>query len=365
MTLPIKTTVEDALGIVAYLKTKPTGATLSEAKSVVDNRILDGRKMSAYQTWGLVEVDGDRYKLSERGRRLARDPETQSQAVFREVVNAIPTYRSAMEWAYHQKLDSVTVDDLAANWHTHHRAALGTDAEATIKNAVTCFFNVADGAGLGRYVIGRSGGVTRLETFAAELKQLVEAGPSAPPWQAPEIAEDEATDEEQVDDTATGAEAAATPPPAPTTPAELLQPEVEAVRVFISHGKNMDVVEQVKTILDLADIKWEIAVEEESAAIPVPDKVFGAMRNCNSGIICVSGEEVSGSEEEFTLNQNVLIEIGAAFVLYDRRVVLLWDKRIPVPSNLQGLYRCEFDGDELSWTAGTKLMKAIQGFKKS
>jgi hypothetical protein len=59
-----------------------------------------------------------------------------------------------------------------------------------------------------------------------------------------------------------------------------------------------------------------------------------------------------------------LIEIGAAFVLYDRRVVLLWDKRVPVPSNLQGLYRCDYEGNELSWTEGMKLMKAIQGFKR-
>ncbi len=60
----------------------------------------------------------------------------------------------------------------------------------------------------------------------------------------------------------------------------------------------------------------------------------------------------------------MLIEIGAAFVLYERRVVLVWDKRIPVPSNLQGLYRCEFEGDELTWRAGMRLMKAIQQFKQ-
>jgi len=50
-------------------------------------------------------------------------------------------------------------------------------------------------------------------------------------------------------------------------------------------------------------------------------------------------------------------------VLYDRRVVLVWDKRLPVPSNLQGLYRCEFEGDEFTWSAGMKLMKAIKEFK--
>jgi hypothetical protein len=42
---------------------------------------------------------------------------------------------------------------------------------------------------------------------------------------------------------------------------------------------------------------------------------------------------------------------------------LLWDKRIPRPTNLQGLYRCEFEGEDLSWSAGMKLMKAIQKFK--
>ena len=364
MGLPIKTSVDDALALTAYLKTKPIGATVSEAKSVIDPRLVDGRKMNAYVAWGLVETEGEKYKLADRGRRLARNP-ADAQTIFREVVNSIPTYRSSIEWAYHQHYDSVSVDDLAANWHEHHRSSLGTEAEGSIKAAVTCFFNVAEGAGLGKYIIGRSGGATRLETDASQLKTLVEAGPSDPPWQS--------TPELDSDEDAVPTETAATPSSvpvveeqtAPTVPAELASPEPESVRVFISHGKNMDVVDQVKTVLDLADIAWEVAVEEESAAIPVPDKVFGAMRSCNAGIICVSGEEVSGTEGEYTLNQNVLIEIGAAFVLYDRRVVLLWDKRIPVPSNLQGLYRCEFDGDELSWSAGTKLMKAIQGFKKS
>jgi predicted nucleotide-binding protein len=66
-----------------------------------------------------------------------------------------------------------------------------------------------------------------------------------------------------------------------------------------------------------------------------------------------------------TINNNVLIEIGTAFVLYDQQVVLLWDKRLKVPSNLQGLYRCEFEGSELSFAVGTKLAKALKGFKGS
>jgi len=118
-------------------------------------------------------------------------------------------------------------------------------------------------------------------------------------------------------------------------------------------------------MLEMGDIKGEIAEAEETTAIPVPEKVFNAMRRCNAGIIVVSVEDSSKDlKSNFTVNDNVLIEIGAAFVLYDKKVVLVWDKRIPVPSNLQGLYRCEFEGNELAWSAGMKLMKAIKEFRK-
>lgn len=117
-------------------------------------------------------------------------------------------------------------------------------------------------------------------------------------------------------------------------------------------------------MLGLADIPSEVAVKEETAAIPVPDKVFNAMKRCSAAIIVVSVDEGhKDAKGHYTINENVLIEIGAAFVLYDKRVVLLWDRRLNVPSNLQGLYRCEFEGDELNWGAGMKLMKALKGFK--
>lgn len=148
---------------------------------------------------------------------------------------------------------------------------------------------------------------------------------------------------------------------APAKPTEAPQ---TAFKVFISHSKNMEVVEQVKEILGLYDINFELAVEEETTAIPVPDKVLDAMRRCTAGVMVVTADEQSKSGNEYTINNNVLIEIGAAFVLYNKRVVLLWDKRLRVPSNLQGLYRCEFEGNELSFAIGTKLAKAVKNFRQ-
>jgi len=142
--------------------------------------------------------------------------------------------------------------------------------------------------------------------------------------------------------------------------------EVESppvLKVFISHGRNKGLVEQVKDILTLYDIPFEVAVEGETAAIPVPEKVMSAMRRCQAGIMIVSADEQS-SDGDSSINTNVLIEIGAAFVLYDKGVVLLWDKKLRVPSNLQGLYRLEFEGTELSFAAGTRLAKAVKSLRE-
>lgn len=368
MSLPIKTTVEDVRTVVNYFKTKPAGATIAEAKGVIGNTPVDGRKLKAYTTWDLLSVDGDRYKLTDKGRRFSRSLQAEPE-VLQEVINSIPAYRSAIEWAFHQKFKEIVVDDLAANWHDHHRDSLDTDNEGTIKAAAVTFFSIAGGAGLGKYIIGRNGAATRLELDRSAVQKLIEAGPSAPPWADPAAGTDaEGSDPTQEQQTPPEAPETTDVPPeiepsAPAAPQEVVI-EQEELRVFITHGKNMDVVDQVKTTLEIAGIKAEIAVEEESTAIPVPDKVFGAMRRCNAGIICVSAEE-GADPESYVVNQNVLIEIGAAFVLYDKRVVLLWDKRVPVPSNLQGLYRCDYEGNELSWTTGMKLMKAVQSFKEA
>ena len=147
-----------------------------------------------------------------------------------------------------------------------------------------------------------------------------------------------------------------------STPAHVKEASPPAkLRVFISHGRDMEIVDQVKTMLDLADFEAEVAVEQESTAIPVPQKVLEAMRRCDAAIICVTSDN-GESDEAAMLNENVLIEIGAAFVLYDKQVVLVWEKGLPVPSNLQGLYRCEVDSGQLSWSSGMKLMATIKKF---
>ncbi|MXZ38512.1 MAG: hypothetical protein F4230_11730 [Holophagales bacterium] len=150
-----------------------------------------------------------------------------------------------------------------------------------------------------------------------------------------------------------------------TEAAALAPQERRPVRaIFVGHSSGTKVLEQVKQLLELAEVRAEVAVEQETAAIPVPDKVFEAMSRSDAAIICVTADAEQQADNRYSVNPNVLIEIGAAYVRHDKKLVLLWDRRVEVPSNLQGLYRCEFEGDELSWEAGTKLQKALIAIKK-
>jgi len=356
MSLPLKTTADDVRAIAKYLKAKPTGATVADAKAV-NRSMVDGRKVAAYRTWGVIDRKDGRLKLTERGQSLARNPDREAE-IFREIVGGRTPYRSVIEWAYHQEVDAIDTNDVATHWHEHHLDAVGEDAsDATLRENAVCFFNVAAAAGLGSLIKGRGGNLTRLSLDKEMVKAFVETGPTTPPW------EEEKSEDDGREEAASDGEEGVSEEDVPAD----LTPETppEAMRVFISHGSNHAIVEQIGTLLEVADIEAEIAESEETAAIPVPEKVLNSMRRCQAGIIAVTVDEGRKDEDgNYTLNENVLIEIGAAFVLYDQRVCLVWDKRLAVPSNLQGLYRCEFEGDELTWTAGMKLMKAIKGFKK-
>jgi Predicted nucleotide-binding protein containing TIR-like domain len=139
-------------------------------------------------------------------------------------------------------------------------------------------------------------------------------------------------------------------------------------RVFISHGKQKAIVGQLKKLLGSRNFEPVVSVERESTAIPVPEKVFEDMRSCGAGVIHVGaeGKYLDAEGKEHTkLNDNVLIEIGAAMALYGKKVILLVERGVRLPSNLQGLYRCDFEGDDrLNHKSKMKLLKTFSQFGK-
>lgn len=151
-----------------------------------------------------------------------------------------------------------------------------------------------------------------------------------------------------------------------TTPTPVLNTITTNKRVFISHGKNRDIVAQLREVLGFGGFEPVVSVDKESTATPVPDKVMDDMRSCGAGIVNVGTDQTivdsEGKEHKF-LNQNVLIEIGAALALYKRNFILLVENGVELPSNLQGLYEVRYTGKTLDYDATMKLLKAFNDIK--
>ena len=149
-------------------------------------------------------------------------------------------------------------------------------------------------------------------------------------------------------------------------PANRSKSPVQNDRVFITHGKNRSIVEQLKEILKFGKFDPVVSVEHETTSKPVPDKVLEDMRQCFASVIHVESEQelmTESGDKVQRINENVLIEIGASMALYGRNFVLLVKKGIHLPSNLQGLYCCYYDGDKLDYEATMKLLKAFNDFR--
>jgi predicted nucleotide-binding protein len=137
-------------------------------------------------------------------------------------------------------------------------------------------------------------------------------------------------------------------------------------RVFISHGKNKKVLDQLKTVIGYGNFEPVVSIDNETVSKPLSDKVLDDMRSCSFAVIHAEEEKVlldTAGDKHVTLNQNVLIEIGAALALHKNRFVLLVKEGVQLPSNLHGLYQCRYTGDTLDFDATMRLLKAFNDFR--
>ncbi|PWW81962.1 hypothetical protein CR164_06265 [Prosthecochloris marina] len=175
MALPVLVTIEDINDLIGYLKTKPAGASVDDAKKVIRKQILDARKMPAYDQWNIIKREGENIKLDERGWHLARNSWPR-HVVFQEILKSNTAYVSVLEWAFHSDLEEISNVDAGSHWHEHFSEVLGTDNEQSIKDRVVCFFRLCEEAKLGTLTIGRRGQTTRLALSTDTLELFIGAG---------------------------------------------------------------------------------------------------------------------------------------------------------------------------------------------
>lgn len=134
------------------------------------------------------------------------------------------------------------------------------------------------------------------------------------------------------------------------------------LKIFVTHGKNLRMLELAKEAIRIAGHQPMVAIDIVQTARPISEKVLNLMRQCDGAIVCVSNDDPEKKAAQ--LNSNVLIEIGAALALYPTKFVLIWEKGLAPPSNLQGLERFEVSGDDMKLEDGFRLIRLLQEASK-
>jgi predicted nucleotide-binding protein len=294
-------------------------------------------------------------RLTERGRGVAKDKGVRKAPLLRAALADVPAYRAILERSVHRSELTVGATEVAAHWHQHFRSE-ASDSDEIINQQAICFFQLAEGADLGRLIVGRKGQPTRFEFDELNSRAFVEGS---------EFAEVSAANAETIDQA--GDTALEIPRPSNTRDLAIGPSSENGNRVFITHGKNKKILEQIKRTVVSVGLEPVISVQHETAAKPVPQKVMDDMRRCGAAVIHV-GTEAELTDKEGKghrqINPNVLIEIGAAMALYRERFVLVVEEGIDLPSNLQGLYQSRYTGDGLDFDAGMKIQEALRGLKQ-
>ena len=326
MPLPVRTALADVEAICRYLLARPEGATPAALAAALGD-IFDLRKLFALKSWGLIADDGDVLRLTDRGQRAVHDSSPHRVRALQEVVATTPPYAAVIAHAIASGEPVVSASDVAAHWQQHFKS----ECQFGILNHQTvCFFRIAEGAGLGRLLVGRKGQQTRFELAEAAARTFVEA--MVPSRLAREGASG-------------GAE----------TGVPIVAKRER--RVFITHRSGAKIIEQVKELVAFGKFEPLVAKERDAASRPFLHELMDEMRGCDTAVIHV-GTEGSSSGLSW-IGGDALIEIGAAMALYGRNFILLVEEGVALPSNLHGLVECRYRGDGLDMAATMKLLKAF------
>lgn len=143
-------------------------------------------------------------------------------------------------------------------------------------------------------------------------------------------------------------------------------PPAKPKKVFIAHGKDRGPLDQIKKMLDQFKVPYAVAIDEPHRGRPISAKVAALMKDeCSSGIFVFTADERFVREKDdgpaaevWRPSENVVYELGAASVLYDRRIVIFKEKTVDFPSDFADLGYIEFESGQLEEQIG-KLFREL------
>jgi predicted nucleotide-binding protein len=131
--------------------------------------------------------------------------------------------------------------------------------------------------------------------------------------------------------------------------------------IFVGHGKNRIPMQQLEKILNEYGIPHRVVMDEANEGRPISAKVAQAMRECGAAILIFTADEEFLSPSGDTIwrpSENVVYELGAAAVLYDKKIIIFKEVGVTLPTNFRDIGYISFEKDDLA-AKGVELFREL------
>jgi len=208
-----------------------------------------------------------------------------------------------------------------------------------------------NGRNVGVIMDTKTGPFVALKSSMGQTGQISKHAP-----EEDEVVEDETFDAESFSDEDIKAPEKPAEKPTKDTPKQL----------FVAHGKNHKPLEDLKKILDEFKIPYKVAIDEPNKGRPISGKVAELMNECSAGIFIFTKDEQffqqdkNGEHNEiWRPSENVVYELGAANILWDRKIIILREDGVNFPSDFSDLGYITFSDGEIAHKALDVLKELV------
>jgi hypothetical protein len=342
--LPSFITAADIRELIHYLQRRPAGVMVAEELDRPRKRLFEDRKVDAYQFLGITTREGQTLKLTIQGRKLGRSLEHDTEG-FRVLLESYGPYINALDWISQQNIDMVTATELSTFWHGRNVEAFAFAEQEAIRSSAVSFFNLCQAASLGTMTLGKRGHITRLFVDREELGKFLTGN--------------------------TGQELQSN-----SQHAAVSGPSFEAMKTIQENHVASDpftvlIKCDLPRLEDLLHRTIAMAGLRSRTLQVFPEKGFGANAGVSSpencALLTVLGEDsfVKENDEKDFIRDRILIELGAAQVHYDRRVIILSCAKGVRCEGLRDLIWHDIEGEGLSWETGLQLVETLREFREN
>ena len=107
-------------------------------------------------------------------------------------------------------------------------------------------------------------------------------------------------------------------------------------------------------------MEFECEITERFVRDHLSEKSFDSLKDCSAGIIAIAASDCfQDAAGNLILSPEIQMEVSAAYLLYDRRVILLKERGIEVPEYWKNIVSFDLENNQLDWQQGIALTKTI------